>query len=756
MRRRFQQVMANAAAGCECPVAIFYATVGLDLCALASFGGEALTSSALASRALATIFTRPYGDFWIINDTLSEPGFLAADAFLLLDQDGPFRFIAAVHVNDAQGRPVGILIVAGPGARAGLSGAQIYVLRAHAAQLALLVELDVLLQAEGRKVPPGQASDAERLRLLESVVVTANDAVLITEAEPLDLPGPRIVYCNAAFTRTTGYTEAEILGLTPRILQSAKTDRVSLARLRRALTLREPIEIELLNSRKDGTEFHVELSIVPVADEKGWFTHWVSVQRDISDRKAAEEITLRARLAERANLTLEAEIRERKRVEDQLLYAAFHDDLTKLRNRAFFIDRLTIALARAKREPDFRYAVLFMDLDRFKLVNDSLGHRAGDLLLMEVASRMQRSVRPQDTLARIGGDEFAVLIEGSCSIKDFIAISELLIEAVAVPVWLGKQEVFPSCSIGIAPGTEHYQNAEEVLRDADIAMYRSKQRAPGGYTVFSDQMHEGAIEALELETDLRNAVARKEFFLEYQAICDATTGAITGLEALIRWRHPKRHLVPPLAFIPMAEETGLIVEIGRWVLRKACSQMRIWQDSFPGLSLTLSVNTSGAELKSSDFTSQLQSIVASTGMKAERLQIEITESIFIDQPELIGRILTEIRALGARVALDDFGTGYSSLSYLDRYPMDVIKIDRSFVGSMLNRQRTLAIVRTVIDLAKALDLDVVAEGVEDEAQLQALRAIGCGSVQGYLLSRPMGRDETAAVLARQHAALSLP
>ena len=755
LKHIFQQTVANAAAGCECPVAVFYVGAGRGLDPWASVGAEAMALNPLTNAMLTKAYKDPGGELWIINDTVSEPGFLPADACLLVDQEEPLRFITTAPAHNAVGKLVGLLLVADVVPRAGLSGAQIYVLRAHAAQLALLFELDTVLKAEAQQsIPPAQSSDAQRLRLLESVVVNANDAVLITEAEPIDLPGPRIVYCNAAFTRTTGYSEAEILGRTPRILQSSKTDRGALARLRSALSCWEPIEVELLNRRKDGTEFYVELSIVPVANENGWFTHWVSVQRDVTDRKAAEETTLRARLAETANVALEAEMQERRRVEEQLLYAAFHDDLTKLRNRAFFMDRLTIALSRAKSEPGFRYGILFMDLDRFKLVNDSLGHRAGDLLLMEVANRMQRNVRPQDTLARIGGDEFALLVEGSSGIGDVRRTAERLIEMVSRPLWLGKQEVFPSCSIGIAEGAEHYGNPEEVLRDADIAMYRSKRQTPGGYVVFSNQMHEGAVEALVLETDLRNAVARGEFFLEFQPICSSVTGAVTGLEALIRWRHPKRHLVPPLMFIPMAEEMGLIIEIGRWVLREACLQMRVWQDLFPAISLTLSVNASGAELKGPNFTLDMQEIVASAGMKVENLQIEITESIFIEQPELIGRMLTEIRALGARVALDDFGTGYSSLSYLDRYPMDVIKIDRSFVSSMLSRQRTLAIVKAVVDLAKALDLDVVAEGVEEQAQLDVLAAIGCGSVQGYLLGRPMSREEIEAVLLRQQAGLA--
>lgn len=314
---------------------------------------------------------------------------------------------------------------------------------------------------------------------MESVVVSANDSVLITEAEPVSLPGPRIVYCNAAFTKTTGYTEAEVLGKTPRILQSERTDKTALARLRAALAAWQPVEVELLNTTKDGVEFWVELSIAPVADERGWFTHWISVQRDVSDRKNAEEATVRARLAETANEALGAEIQERKRVENQLLYAAFHDDLTKLRNRPYFMERLGESLRRMKDNTGTPYAVLFIDLDRFKMVNDSLGHRAGDLLLMEASRRMEACLRPTDILARIGGDEFGVLIESRQSADCATNLARQIIETMRKPMWIGNQEVFSSCTIGVVQVTEAYSAPEELLRDADIAMYEAKRNDKG-------------------------------------------------------------------------------------------------------------------------------------------------------------------------------------------------------------------------------------------------------------------------------------
>ncbi len=744
------QVVRSAALAAECPIAVFYLGKGRNFKVGAFFGVEAAAIAAEGNQMLAEAAQQRPDELLVINDALHQPDFAPANAYLFGNGMAPARFIAAVRVMDDQGLTRGILVVADTAPHAGLSAAKTYVLRTHAAQISALLELQTLRKTSG----PGHASavwhsNMERLRLLESVVVNANDAVLITQAEPIDLPGPRIVYCNAAFTKKTGYSEAEILGRTPRILQSSRINRQTLDKLRLALSRWEPVEVELLNCKKDGTEFWVELSIVPVANEKGWFTHWVSVQRDVSDRKLAEETATRVRIAEAENLVLEAEIQERKRVEALLLHTAFHDDLTKLRNRAFFMHRLTIAMDRAKSDADFRYAVMFMDLDRFKLVNDSLGHRAGDLLLMEVAQRLRTCIRPQDTLARVGGDEFALLIENIDDMTSVTTLAKRIIETMRLPLWLGKQEIFSFRSIGVVQATRNHQLPEELLRDADIAMYQAKRHETGSYAIFAGSMHENAVEALELQTDLQNAVARDEFFLLYQPICDSATTEIVGLEALIRWQHPLRGLVPPNAFIKTAEETGLIREIGRWVLRQACTQMRAWRDRFPTLKLRISVNTSGEELRDPRFTLELQDTLAVTDIDPRALQLEVTESIFLQHPERIGKVLSIIRALGVRIALDDFGTGYSSLSYVDQYEMDTIKIDQSFVAHMLIRKRTMAIVETIINLGRALDLDIVAEGVENDMQLQALLKRNCSSIQGYLLGHPMSVVDVDLALTKQ-------
>ena len=439
----------------------------------------------------------------------------------------------------------------------------------------------------------------------------------------------------------------------------------------------------------------------------------------------------------------------------ELFHTAFHDGLTRLPNREMFTNRLLTAMQRARTEPAFTYAVMFVDLDRFKLVNDSLGHRAGDLLLIEVANRLAGCIRRGrlgevgDTLARIGGDEFAILIDGIDNPEFLEGVAERIAEAMQQPVWIGGQEIFSTCSVGVVSSTASYALPEELLRDADIAMYEAKRAGIGRHAIFADHMRGGVLAALKLQTDLKNALARGEFFLVYQPICAAIGGEITGVEALMRWQHPERGLVPPGAFIPAAEETGLIRDMGAWLLREACAQMQAWREHGAETPMRLSVNTSAVELKDAGFTARLRRILAETRLDPRCLQLEMTEAIFLENPHTVGEILNGIRALGVRVALDDFGTGYSSLSYLDRYPMDTLKIDQSFVARMLSQTRTMAIVQTVVRLGRALALDVVAEGVETEAQLDVLRAAGCGSVQGYFLGRPMPAAQVEQCLAEQ-------
>jgi diguanylate cyclase (GGDEF)-like protein/PAS domain S-box-containing protein len=656
------------------------------------------------------------------------------------------RFAALIPIANADGA---FLMVLDTQARSQLSAAQIYVLRSQAAHLATLFELASLHhQIDVAKISEYR-DNLERLRLLESVAVHARDSIVITEAEPIDLPGPRILYCNAAFTRATGYSTDEVIGLTPRILQGPKTDPASRARLRRALAAWEPIEIEMVNYRKDGTEFWVELSIVPVANESGWYTHWVSVQRDITERKEAQELTARVRVAEIENDALTAEISERKRIQAELQYAAFHDSLTRLRNRAFFMKRLHKALALDNTRPATNCAMLFLDLDRFKIVNDSLGHVEGDALLQEIAKRLRQCARPQDTLARIGGDEFAILIEDAADLTTPLLVAESILEAMREPVQLGRQSVFPSCSIGIVHVTETGALPDDVMRDADIAMYESKRAGPGDYAIFDNSMHHNAAARLALQTDLRQAVERNEFHLAYQPIVDPATGAILSLEALLRWNHPVRGPVGPADFVPVAEEIGLIRQIDRWVMREACRQLKEWQLRFGNPALRLSVNTSAAEFVHPDFMGALAQVVAQYDLPPQSLELEITEGIFLNASPEIAATIAAVRQMGIRIALDDFGTGYSSLSYINRYPIDTIKIDKTFIDGVSANPQTRAIVELIVKLGEALDLNIVAEGVETKMQADILMQIGCRAIQGYHFARPLTKEDVATMLAAQ-------
>ncbi len=671
-------------------------------------------STALAQAALAN-------DLFFIER--SERA--SSESAALFDAD--IRFFASARIGSA----AGFLAAYARDPRA-LSGAQEYVLLTLAAQIGDQLVLDSL-HATAHELKRDEDKREERLRLLESVVVNAHDAVLITEAEPIDLPGPRIVFANAAFTRTTGYELSEIIGSTPRILQGDDTSDAARERLRAALHAWEPVEVELLNYRKDRTPFWVELSIVPVADENGRFTHWVSVQRDVTERKAAEKAATRTLLAEAANAALQ--------------FRAFHDELTGLRNRAYINDRVDTLLERIRQDCGMNFAVIFLDLDRFKVVNDSLGHRVGDLLLIELARRLERCVRVQDTLARLGGDEFTCIIEAS-DLEDVVAVAERMLTELRTPIRLAGREVFASASIGIAYVDERYQTAADVFRDADTAMYRAKQNGGTRFELFHETMHERALAALRVQIDLRGAIDQGQFLLYYQPLVRLNDGGVYGLEALVRWRHPENGLVSPADFIPIAEETGLIVQIGTWVLHEACRRMAAWHATPGTAGLTISVNVSSRQLFDPRFFAELERALENSGLDPRTLQIEITESIFLAHAVDLEALLERIRGLGVRIALDDFGTGYSSLSYLERFRFDALKIDQSFVAKLLTTPATREIVRLIVGLAAALKMDVVAEGVEQAEQWEALREYGCARGQGYLFSRPVPEAEITELLTR--------
>ncbi len=818
----------------------------------------------------------------------------------------------------------------------------------------------------------GREQDAE-LRFLRSIVENANDAILVTEAEPFEEPGPRIVYVNETFTRMTGYTLEDVKGKTPRILQGPNTDPEPRRKIREALELWKPVRVELLNYRKDGTEFWVELNIVPVADDRGWYTHWVSVQRDVTERKQEEEARRRSEEAFRAALdeqasdvvlivepdgivsygspslgntlgyrpeevagtavslyvhpddladALEAfgdvldgpgmgskpiglrarhkdgtwrhfeavgtnmlddpgvngvvvnawdvtgrkliedelklrdraiaassngivitdpnrpdnpiiyvnqkfeqitgygaeetvgqncrflaagdreqpgvdelrlaiqegrewsgplrnykkdgtpfwnelyiapvrdekgrivnfigvqkDVTERKVLEEKLAHQAFHDPLTDLPNRSLFLDRVDHALKRAERRGD-RVAVLFMDLDNFKVVNDSLGHEVGDELLIAVAGRLRSCLRPADTAARLGGDEFVVLLEDVEDPEDATRVAVRVGEAIRAPFRAGRHDLFVTTSVGVALGEGDGESAGDLLRNADLAMYRAKDGGKNSYAIFEPLMNEKALKRLGMEAELRRALEKKELRVYYQPKVSIRTGRILAQEALVRWEHPERGLISPAEFVPLAEETGLIIPLGRWVLEQSCRQLGEWQRLYPSdPPLGMSVNLSAAQFKRPDLGSSVAEVLRQTGLDPHTLILEITESMMVEDVGAALATLKELKSLGIKIAVDDFGTGYSSLSYLKHFPVDFLKIDRSFVAGLGRDPKDEGLVAASIELAHALKLEVVAEGVETEGQLERLRTLGCDMAQGFYFQKPSPEDTVSESLA---------
>ncbi len=442
------------------------------------------------------------------------------------------------------------------------------------------------------------------------------------------------------------------------------------------------------------------------------------------------------------------DITKHKLAEERLLHDAFHDALTNLPNRALFMDRLGRSILHGRRRPAYLFAVLFMDLDRFKIVNDSLGHAAGDQLLTQVSKRVERCLRPGDTVARLGGDEFAILLDDIKGFSDATRVADRIRLELAVSFYVDGREVFTSASIGIAFSTTGYNRPEEVLRDADTAMYRAKGLGKGRFEVFDTTMHVQAMSRLKLETDLRRALEHQEFLVYHQAIVSLETGRISGFEALLRWQHPQGGLMCPAEYLSVAEETGLLIPIGRWMLREACLQLRTWQAQFIATPpLSMSVNLSCKQFLQSDLVKQIEQTLLETGLEPGSLRLEITETVVMENALSAIDKLSQLRALYVQTSMDDFGTGYSSLSYLQRFPFDTLKIDQSFINSMGLNRENLEIVRTIVTLAHNLGRKVIAEGVETAEQLSLLRSLKCEYGQGYFFSQPLDCEAAEALLA---------
>ncbi len=446
------------------------------------------------------------------------------------------------------------------------------------------------------------------------------------------------------------------------------------------------------------------------------------------------------------------DITHSKQVEKQLVHNALHDVLTGLANRALLMQRLGNSFVKAKCHQDYQFAILFLDLDRFKLVNDSLGHRIGDRLLVEISRRLEKCVRANDTVARLGGDEFAILLDNIKDINSATDIADRVKNELALPFNLSGHEMFAATSIGIAINNQGYEQPEQLLRDADTAMYYAKSQGKARHEIFDRNMHFQAMAALQLETDLRHAIERQELQIYYQPIVELKTAKITGFEALLRWKHRNLGFVSPTEFIPIAEETGLIIPLGQWVIYEACKQLHLWQRQFPGMEITMSVNFSSKQFVQPNIVESIKEILDTYNLQPKHLHLEITESVLVENSQQIDQTLKQLKSLGVILCLDDFGTGYSSLSYLHRFPIDILKIDRSFVMGMSSDDEDnskIEIIQTILALAQNMNIKVVAEGVETREQLTKLKALKCQYGQGYFFSKAVGTKAIVSLLAAQ-------
>ena len=569
----------------------------------------------------------------------------------------------------------------------------------------------------GRSISDARARHRERtmraeLTLLGSCMEYLNDMVVVTDTNSIDNPGPAIIYVNQAFVTTTGYTREEVLGRTPRILQGPATDRSQLDVLRAAMTSWQSVTVEVINYKKNGSPFWVEISLAPIADSTGWYTHWVAIEKNIDDRKKAE---------------------------DAMRQLVFYDPLTKLPNRRLLMDRLPIALSTSRRHCKSG-ALLFIDLDHFKNLNDTEGHQVGDDLLRQVADRLTSLMRFEDTVARLGGDEFVIMLESLSDDREeaIVAtqkVAEKIVDLLAQPFDLSGRQYSSTASLGIAffHHSDVERTVDELLKQADFAMYEAKLAGRNTWRFFDPSSQAVFIEKNILDGELRKAFADHQLQLYYQPIVDRDA-VITGFEALMRWQHPTRGWVPPNEFIAVAEYSGLIVPMGQWAIAQACAMLGSWAKSETRSTWTLAVNVSAQQICQSTFVDNVKLHIAQSGCDPRLLKLELTESLLQHDFDATIAKMEDLRTIGVTFSIDDFGTGYSSLAYLQRLPINVLKIDRSFVRDIGKDIGDMAICRMILALGKTLKLSIVAEGVETLEQFDYLRAHGCDKFQGFLFS----------------------
>jgi diguanylate cyclase (GGDEF)-like protein/PAS domain S-box-containing protein len=555
--------------------------------------------------------------------------------------------------------------------------------------------------------------ERHRLGLAALVFSDVSDGIVVTDARS------RILDVNPSFCRITGYSREEVIGRNPSMMKSDRHGTTFYVSMWKSLNVDGRWQGEIWDRRKTGEVYAKWLSISAVRDSMGSVSHYIGIFSDISRAKDTEE---------------------------QLERATHFDGITGLPNRVLFRERLRQALVRANFQ-DSMLAVLFLDIDDFQRINDALGHHAGDELLDAVGERIAAMLRETDTVARLSEDEFAIVLSDVDDATNVAVVARKVLQAFSDSFRIADQDVYATASVGVALFPDDAGDIENLLRDADTAMYHAKHEGRNTYRFFSTEMHARAAQHVTLECDLRRANENHEFVIHYQPRVDVESGEICGAEALIRWQHPRLGLVPPARFIPIAEQTRLIVPIGEWVLREACRQARAWIDEGLG-KLQVAVNLSAAQFDQKELARTIGEVLKETGLPPNLLEIELTESIAMRNPETTIETLQELRAMGVRAAIDDFGTGYSSLAYLKRFPIDALKIDRSFVRDLVVDPDDANIARAIIGLAHNLRLRVVGEGVETQEQLRVLVENGCDEIQGYLTGRPMTADKLRALVRK--------
>lgn len=553
----------------------------------------------------------------------------------------------------------------------------------------------------------------ERLRLAQKVIENTSEAVVITD------PGGIIVEINNAYTQITGYEREEVIGLNPRFSQSGHHDKQFYQAMWSQLADEGYWSGEIWDRRKDGEAFPKWLTINAIYNDDDSVSHYVGIFTDISEKKDTEK---------------------------KLKNLAFYDPLTGLPNRVFFLERLNEALITSQRHRN-RTALLFIDLDRFKDVNDTLGHNAGDELIIQASRRIRRCLRQSDTVARLGGDEFTVILTEISNEASIAYIAQQIIEQLCEPFMIYGTEVYIGASVGISVYPDDSDSSETLLKNADTAMYHAKDNGRGNFQFYRDEMNARMLRRVTLERNLRHALENDEFVLHYQPRYSLPEAKIIGMEALVRWNHPKEGLVPPSEFIPLAEETNLIIPLGEWVLHTACAQAKAWEHEGLG-SYRMAVNLSSRQFQQLDLIQQVRNALQHCHMDPTLLELEITESIVMKNPEEVASLLAAIRRLGVHISIDDFGTGYSSLAYLKKFPINALKIDRSFVNDLPDDNDDVAIVESIIGMTRSLGIEVVAEGVETPEQVEFLQSRGCKEVQGYYFSKPLPPKEMSELLRK--------